>query len=201
MELMESHIDMLKEVGNIGAGNAVIALSQLMNKHIIMNIPTVEILEFKDLASIIGGEENIVFGSMSEILGEINGVMMFVLEQDSCITLINTLQNNYEGESIKGDYYKNNLLEKIGSVISNAYLSSMSTLMGIEITSTKTQYTVDMAGAILSVPAIVLGQVSDKAMLVQNKIGKDNEEVKWYFMFIPDEDSSKKIIVSLEAMG
>ncbi len=45
-DLNSKHLDILKEIGNIGAGNAATALAQLINKKIIMRVPEVNILIF-----------------------------------------------------------------------------------------------------------------------------------------------------------
>ena len=72
-------IDILKELGNIGAGNAATSLATMTAKKIDMNVPNVKILEFKDVANILGGEENLVIGIYFELTGDIKGNIMFVL--------------------------------------------------------------------------------------------------------------------------
>ena len=39
--------DVLREIGNIGAGNATTALSQMINAKVSMNVPKVELLSLK----------------------------------------------------------------------------------------------------------------------------------------------------------
>ena len=39
-------LDILKEIGNIGAGNAATALSAILNRKIDMNVPNVRIVSF-----------------------------------------------------------------------------------------------------------------------------------------------------------
>ena len=46
------HLDILKEIGNIGAGNAATALSNLLNKKIDMNVPNVRIVSFDESTGI-----------------------------------------------------------------------------------------------------------------------------------------------------
>ena len=59
-DLNSEQIDVLKEIGNIGAGNAITALSKMVSKRIDMNVPKVNIVEFKDVAELAGGPETIV---------------------------------------------------------------------------------------------------------------------------------------------
>ena len=56
--------------------------------------------------------------------------------------------------------------------------------------------TVDMAAAILSVPAVMFGMMGDNALLIKTEIG-DEESISGYFILMPEEDSFKKILTSL----
>ena len=62
LELNELHIDVLKEIGNIGAGNAATSLSKMLSKRIDMNVPEVSLLNYDDIIQSIGGAENVVVG-------------------------------------------------------------------------------------------------------------------------------------------
>lgn len=83
--------DVLKELGNIGAGNATTALSKLINAKIDMKVPKVELLGFSDIASTIASEETIMVGILLLLEGEVKGMMMFLLEMNSARALVNNL--------------------------------------------------------------------------------------------------------------
>lgn len=189
--------DVLREIGNIGAGNATTALSQLINSKIDMNVPKVELLDFRNLPDIIGGAENIVVGILLTLEGEIDGMMMFILEKQSAHHLVNVLM----GKSL--EHFDNftemdlSALNEIGNIIAGAYLSSLSSLTNLLITSSVPYMAIDMAGAILSVPAIEFGKVGDKALLIQSQFGEDETEVNGFFILIPTLDSYNKIMTSL----
>ena len=53
-----------------------------------------------------------------------------------------------------------------------------------------------MAGAILSVPAIEFGAISDKMLLIQTDFA-DDVELSGYFILVPDEESDAKILHAL----
>jgi chemotaxis protein CheC len=56
---------------------------------------------------------------------------------------------------------------------------------------------IDMAGAILSVPAIEFGKIGDKALLIETEFGDDDVAVNGYFILIPTIDSYEAILSSL----
>lgn len=189
--------DVLREIGNIGAGNATTALSQLLNSKIDMKVPKVELLGFKELPDMIGGAENIVVGILLTLEGDTDGMMMFMLEKESAHHIINILLqkdlNSFE-EFTEMDL---SALNEIGNIIAGAYLSSISTLTNLTITSSVPYMAIDMAGAILSVPAIEFGKVGDKALVIKTQISEDDTEVSGYFVLIPTIDSYTKIMSSL----
>ena len=47
--MTDEYVDVLRELGNIGAGNAMTALAQLLNCKVDMQVPQVRLLEFKDV--------------------------------------------------------------------------------------------------------------------------------------------------------
>ncbi|GKX28961.1 chemotaxis protein CheC [Vallitalea longa] len=190
-------LDVLKEIGNIGAGNATTALSQMINKKVDMGVPKVNISEFKELSDVLGGAENQVVGILLNVDGEINGMMMFILEKTSAHNLVNILMgkelNTFE------DFTEIDLsaLKEIGNIITGAYLSSLSSLTNLKIVSSIPYMAIDMAGAILSVPAIEFGKIGDKALLIQTEFGEGEDKVFGNFILIPDVKSYGTILKSL----
>ena len=189
--------DVLREIGNIGAGNATTALSQLLSAKIDMKVPNVELLGFKELPDIIGGAENLIVGILLTLEGDTDGMMMFMLEKESAHHIINILMQK-DLQSFE-DFSEMDLsaLNEIGNIIAGAYLSSISTLTNLTITSSVPYMAIDMAGAILSVPAIEFGKVGDKALVIKTQISENNQEVNGYFVLIPTMDSYIKMMSSL----
>ncbi len=191
------HFDILREIGNIGAGNAVTALSKLLGKKIDMKVPNVNLLDFKDTAEIIGGAENLIIGILISLSGDVSGIMMFILEKDSARMLINNLLN----KDVKdvSDFTEMDLsaIEEIGNILSSSYLSSLGTLTNLRIIPSIPYLSIDMAGAILSVPAIEFGKVADKVLFIESVFAEDDSNVSGYFILVPDLQSFNIILRSL----
>lgn len=196
-QIDDFQFDVLREIGNIGAGNATTALSQMINQKVDMKVPKVELLDFNQLTNIVGGPENLVVGILLTIEGEINGMMMFMLEQKSAHNLINILMGkDLDDFSSFTDMDISAMLE-IGNIISGAYLYSLSSLTNLMIKQSVPGISIDMAGAILSVPAIEFGKVGDKALLIQSQFGDEQLQVDGYFILIPTMESYDVILNSL----
>ncbi len=191
--------DVLREIGNIGAGNATTALSQMINSKIDMKVPKVDLLEFKELSDIIGGAENLVTGILFTLEGQIDGMMMFMMDMSASRHLVKLLLGSYSEVESSREFSEMELsaLNEIGNIIAGAYLSSLSALTNILITSSVPYLAIDMAGAILSVPAIEFGKIGDKALLIETEFGDESETVNGYFILIPTIESYSLILTSL----
>ncbi len=192
-DINQEYFDVLREIGNIGTGNATTALAQMLNCRVDMYVPKVCLLEFSQVGSIMGGEELLMAGVYLGVKGDITGSMMFLLEKDSAQKLIEILL----GVPSSGEHLsemEQSVLKEIGNIITASYLNSLSALTGLSIQPTVPALSVDMAGAILSVPAIVYGTIADKLLMIQTQFF---DGLNGYFILAPDLDSYDKILSSL----
>ncbi len=185
--------DVLKEIGNIGAGNATTALAHMLNCKVDMTVPQVRLLDFKDASTILGGEEQILAGVYLLVEGDITGSILFLLEKDSARKMVGMLMGTQsEGDELTE--MEESALKEIGNIITASYLNSLSTLTNLVIYPSVPALCIDMAGAIMSVPAIEFGTMGDKILLIQTKF---SEGLDGYFILAPDIESYDKILSSL----
>ncbi|MCT4606745.1 MAG: chemotaxis protein CheC [Marinisporobacter sp.] len=195
-EMNNMQLDVLKEVGNIGAGNAATALAKMLNRKIDMNVPKVEILEFKEVTELLGGAEKAVCGIYFNVDGDLTGNIMFLLTIESAKMLANMLllKDECSGNLEELDQ---SALQEIGNILSGAYISSLTTLTGLNMKISVPSLTTDMAGAILSVPIIQYGQVGDRVLLIETEFNEGNDDIKGYFFLVPDVESFEVLLKSL----
>ena len=195
-QVSTQYFDVLKELGNIGAGNAMTALSQMLNCKVDMKVPQVELLEFKDVGAAMGGEEQIMCGVFLGVEGDVTGSMLFLVEQKSAKSLINKVMMGMGDPGEEFTEMELSAMQEVGNIITGAYLNSLSTLTNLKIFPSPPALTVDMAGAILSVPAIEFGIFGDQILMIQSKFF-DEVQIDGYFILVPDMESYKKILTSL----
>ena len=189
-QLNDMQLDVLKEIGNIGAGNATTALSTMLNVKMDM---------FKDISTIIGSEDQTVVGILLGLEGDIDGMMLFIFDTKSAHHLVNSLMlqnDDVVDESADFTDMEMSALNEIGNIASGSYLTAISSLTKLNIIATVPQMTIDMIGALLSVPASEFGKYGDKLLLIQTQFG-ELDFVKGYFLLIPELESYDKILRSL----
>ncbi len=198
-ELNPMQMDVLRELGNIGSGNAATALSAMLGRMVDMKVPTVRVLDYAEAIEFAGGPETIITGMLIRMDGDIEGMILFLLEKPFASLVINTLFD--AGDNIDflnlGETEKS-LLNEIGNIMSGSYLSAISQLTGLFINMSVPSLTVDMLGAIMSVPAIEFAEVSDKVLFIDEQFIIDDKHIKSNMILIPEISS---LSVLLQRLG
>ncbi len=191
------YIDVLREIGNIGAGNAATSLATMLNTKVDMMVPRVELLGFNEIDEVMGGAEQVMAGIYLLVRGDITGSIMFLLEQESAQALVKKLMGSYGQESTgEMNEMERSTLKEIGNIITASYLNSLSAMTNMKIIASIPDLTIDMAGAILSVPAIEFGMLGDKLLMIQTTF-TDEKELHGYFLLVPDLPSYEKLLRAL----
>lgn len=204
-QLTNQYFDVLKELGNIGAGNATTALAQMIGCKVDMSVPQVKLLDFKELGEIVGHEDEVMVGIYLQVEGDIDGSMMFILKKSAATHLVNKLMCGMLGiteEEIENHDFGEmecSAIKEVGNIITGAYLNALSSLTNLKIFPSVPQLGIDMAGALLSVPAIQFGIFGDKILLIQTKFS-DDIDLDGFFILIPDMESYERILKSLGVM-
>jgi chemotaxis protein CheC len=194
--LNSMQLDVLKELGNIGAGNAVTALSKMLNKKINMEVPQVRILELAEVSEVFGGAEAPVTGIYLRMEGDISGNIMFLLPMESSRVLLDMLMGGYrDGDEF--DEMDLSALEEIGNILAGSYTSSLAAMTGMNIRVSVPALAIDMAGAVLSVPIIQFGHIGDSVMLIETHFSEGNKHVKGNLLLIPDVESFVNLLEKL----
>ncbi len=195
----EMYLDVLKEIGNIGAGNATTAIASMINTRIEMKVPKVELMEASQLGSAICPEDETIVGIFLEVKNDISGSMMFLMKTEPARYLVTKLMMGMGSDGDPDRPFNEmelSALKEIGNIIAGSYLSALSNMTNLSIAPSVPYIAVDMAAAILSVPAIQFGQYGDNALLIETEFG-DEVMINGYFILMPDQDSYAKILTSL----
>lgn len=194
----DMQFDVLREIGNIGSGNAATALAKMLNQKVDIKVPKAELCDFNRLPQAVGGEETIVVGILLTLSEDIDGMMMFIMKIEAAYNLIEKLMFMQVDRNGTLDEMQMSCLQEIGNIITGAYLSSLSDLTHLTIQASIPYMAMDMAGAILSVPAIEFGKLGDKALMIEAEFGEDAQnEIGGYFLLIPTLESYDAIMASL----
>ena len=196
-DLNAMQIDVLREVGNIGSGNATTALSSMVGKMIDIEVPRVEVLDFNEAINAVGGPEKVIAGILIRINGDIEGMIMFLFEQN----LIALIEETFFGQAPKDIFSlseaENSALNEMGNIMAGSYVNAIAQLAGMTIDIEVPVMTVDMLGAIMSVLAIEMGEMGDKLLFIDNNMIIDNTSIQSKMLLLPTIDSLDNLLGKL----
>jgi chemotaxis protein CheC len=190
-------LDVLKEVGNIGAGNAATALSRLLDKPVDMAVPKVSLLPFEDIAEIVGGAEQTVIAVFLRVEGDAPGNMFFIIEEPSAKRMMHRLLSLEIREQEGYSEMELSALCEIGNILAGSYLSSLADFTNLSMLPTVPSVALDMAGAILSYGLLQFGEMGDSALLIETAFLEGRDMLEGHFFLIPDPGSFNKIFQAL----
>lgn len=196
-DITHEEMDMLREAGNIASGNAMTSLSQLIGSTLDMNVAKVRIEKIEQLGEVLGDPEEVMAGMLINVHGDLNAMLLLAMETESTIGVVNRMT----GKNLKGlellDEIDHSALCETGNILAGSYLSALNTLTGLQLDVSLPEVAIDMAGAILSYPAIEFVR-SDNTMLFIETVFKDvNAILNGTYILILDNTSYNNLIDAL----
>jgi len=190
-------IDALKEIGNIGAGNAATALSMMLSKKITIKVPQVKVVAFDDVSNLVGGPEKLVVGIFLRISGDIDGNILIVISEKDAYTLTKTLLKDNREINRNFSELEKSALAELGNIIGSSYIAALSELTKLFLKVSVPSMTFDMAGAIISFPLSLYGHLGDTAFLIETEFAEGLAGIKLHYFMIPDDKSLKQLLKAI----
>lgn len=186
-------LDALKEVSNIGAGNATTALATMLNKKIDMTVPSVNIIKLEELYNTASEEETI--GIVVRILGDAPGNILLLCNIEGAKDIISNLMGqDYDPLSELGQ----SALCEIGNVVCTSYMNAMAQFTGLNLYPSVPCLAYDMLTAILATAFIESGQHDEYILDIETVFLDSNlKNLGTHFYFIPVPGSLDKILKSI----
>jgi len=188
-DLSDIHIDVLREIGNIGSGNASTALSSMTGKEIVISMPEVKFLEFQEAIEKNGSPEETVAAVLVRLNKDVEGMILLIVERDFAENILHVFFPEKKVYLLTLNEEDVSALTEIGNIMSHSYINAISTLAGLDIGAETPSFTVDMFGSIMSVPVIEFGEIGDKLMCIDKIIEIDGVKMKSNMLLIPTVSS------------
>lgn len=193
--LNEMQIDALREIGNIGAGNAATSLSQILNRKIDMMVPKVDILPLDEAVARIGGEEEVVVSVLLRVFGDAPGNILFIMDKSKSEDMSAAM---LEGYGDVPEEMRTSVFQEIGNILGNSYIGAIAQLTGLSLVSSVPSVATDMLLAVLTTTFLDAEQYSDYVLSIDtNFIDEDNKESGGSMFYVPKPGSLDKILTKL----
>ncbi len=195
--ITEAQQDLLKELANIGVGNAVTALSSMMqDRRIDMAVPIVKVAPLQDVPDTFGDPESMVAATFCEARSPAFGlVVVFILPIEAARNVIAEIMPDHSPDI--GEMERSLLME-LGNIITGSYLNALSFMTGLTFNATPPKLGIDMAGAVLGTVIAETTTVDDQLILLQAELNVENQGINGSVLILPDSGS---LITLFEQLG
>lgn len=188
--------DVLKELGNIGTGNALTSLSSLLDKKIESRLPTLRIVQYQDVPELLGGAETLETGVMMQTEG-LNGMFLFLMSEEFTRRLLTVILDESPENMWQIGEMESSAICETGNIMCSSYITALNKMLDIQIQMSVPDICIDMAGAILSVPMIHFANIGDEILLIENQFYLEDVEFICHILFLPEPETLDKIFLHL----
>ena len=188
-ELSPVAIDCLKEIGNIGSGNAASSLSAMLSKSVRMRVPHIRVLDYQTAIDEVGGPEQVLTGIPVTFKGDIKGMIMFLLDNAFAKIVVNTFMGKDNIDVLKMDEADTSAVKEMGNIMAGSYLNALAALAGFTVAMDVPSMTVDMMGAIMNAPMTEFSEIGDKVLFINDGFIIDGVDINSNIILIPEMES------------
>lgn len=181
-EFSDLQLDIIKELTNIGGGNAATSISHLINKPVDMSVPTIKILNYNKVFEEIMPEDKMVNAVIMRMLGGGEGTFLFIMDEETSIDVVNMMVP--DGIQLNEEL-SNSGIKELVNILVTSFLNSVSKMINVSFISSVPLLTKDMFGAILSSVYIESEQYDDNVLIIKNEFMYAGDKIEASLYFIP----------------
>ncbi|CAL8899832.1 chemotaxis protein CheC [Bacillus pumilus] len=200
-EIKDEQLDVLREVGNIGAGHAASALASLLDRKIDMAVPFVKVLSFEELMDFFGGADLPVASIFLRMEGDLSGSIFFIMPFEQAEQFVRELVRDpaFDIDTIHEHVMGTSALHELGNILAGSYLSALADLTKLQLYPSVPDVTLDMFGAVISEGLMQFSPLGDQAIVIDTSIFDDQnkQELKGNMFLLPDFESFEKLFKAL----
>ena len=193
----DMHLDVMREIGNIGAGNACTALSSLLGRMIDMSVPNVQLIDSNSAAEYLGGSDNVVLGIKVDVKVDLSGMMFHIVNKKFAEKIINTFYPKELASVADLDEMDASVLSEMANITSGAYASALASLSGFVVDIGTPSQNCSTVTDILKIPMSEIGSDSDQIIVIDETFIMNEEQIKSNMLLVLEPDSLVKLFNKL----
>ncbi|WP_448378704.1 CheY-P phosphatase CheC [Fervidobacterium sp.] len=199
-KLNEAQLDAIKEVGNIGTGNAATALSMMLDKKVEISVPQVKVIPISKIPFLFENPEEVVCSVKMELKEDMTGEILLVFDPKTVKVLARVLTGMEIADITEMDEFTSSMMKEIGNIMCGSYITALAGFTNLFINPEPPELIVDMISAIISEISIPLALAGEEnILLVETLIEIEGleEALQGYLLLVPSVDSLEKLLKAL----
>ncbi|HWV86135.1 MAG TPA: chemotaxis protein CheC [Capillimicrobium sp.] len=175
----DMQLDALRELANIGSGNAGTALSAMLGQPVDISVPAAKALPLANAVEAAGDPETLATGVVLPIFGDIDATVVLLFPPDDeaiLCTLLGVEPGTEDGYGALGE---------IGNILGCSYVNSLAEMTGLAIEPRPPETVADMVGAILASVLAVRADSTNLALVMDSRLIVEGQECELTFLLLP----------------
>jgi len=187
----ELQLDALRELANIGSGNASTALSSMLGRSVDISVPKAQALPFAEAVEAAGPAEQDITGIVLGIIGEMQGTVLLLVPPADADAMCRMLGVEPDDE------FALSALGEIGNIVGTSYINALAGMTGMDIEPTPPGTTTDMLGALVSTVLAGAAMSGDVALMLDSNLVVEGEDCSISFLLVPDQGGVEVLLSRL----
>jgi chemotaxis protein CheC len=184
-------LDALRELANIGAGNASTALSGMLGRPVDLTVPDARVIPMGEAVEHIGAPESEITGIALGVSGDMPSIVLMLLTPEDASAVCALLGLEPDSE------YAESALGEIGNVVGTSYLNALSGMTGLALEPSVPATATDMLGSLVETVLATRAAVSDSALLLDSSMIVEGEGCSIAFLLSPDHGGAGELLSRL----
>jgi chemotaxis protein CheC len=197
LSLRPLELDALREAGNMGAGRAATALSQMLGRPVSMDVPSASVLPLEQLSAPLGGPEALVGATYFRVHGDAPGRLLLMLGEKSLATVLTALLGRVPAAGQPLDLEAQSALKELGNILCSQYLNALADFLGFPLLPSVPSLAIDMAGSVLQSVAADAAESGAQALVIEARFRQSGQEVPMFLYYLPEPGSLETMLAAL----
>ncbi len=193
MDAGNTELDILREIGSIGSGQAATSLSELLGKKINVVIEEANFVPITEFTDLVGGADKVVVAIYCELSGEVSGMMHMMFARDNALRMVDLLMGKQHGETKIIEQMDESAFKEVGNILFGAYLTSLSNMLEIKVLFSVPNIAHDLAGAILDFSLVKLASKVERVMTIKTRLEIEGESIEGSLIALFDNEAMERI--------
>jgi chemotaxis protein CheC len=185
-------LDALRELANIGSGNAGTALGQMLGKTVDISVPTAAALPLADAVAIAGDPDALRYGVVVPIVGDMSAIVLLLFPEEDARTLCGI----YGIDPATPD--GSSMLGEVGNILGTSYINVLAQMTAMGLEPEPPQVVADMLASIVSSVLLARGDANaEEALILDSSLMVEDERCSLSFLLLPADDGIRQLLERL----
>lgn len=196
-ELDAMHLDVLREIGNIGSGNAATSLSSMLNTTVDIEVPIISLINYDNVSQYLGGKDREVIGLALGLEADIDGVMLHVVQPQFASRIINAFYPKEINTLADINEMDLSAVKETSNITTAAYVNSLAALTNMFINITPPVDYLDTVENVLKHASNRFDSIGNQVIYIDENLYIGGTEIKSSMILILQMESLKKLFDKL----